>query len=51
LKTQPFFSGRKGGTEFGLFIARELYQLHRAVLLYEPRSGDGSVFWIIFNDP
>jgi hypothetical protein len=26
-------------------------QLNRAVLLYEPRSGDGSVFRIVFSDP
>ena len=41
---EPFFTGRKGGTGLGLFIARELCQLNRAILLYEPRSGDGSVF-------
>lgn len=48
---EPFFTGRKGGTGLGLFIARELSQLNRAVLLYEPRSGGGSVFRIIFSDP
>jgi two-component system sensor histidine kinase PilS (NtrC family) len=48
---EPFFTGRKGGTGLGLFIARELCQLNRAVLLYEPRSGDGSVFRIVFSDP
>jgi two-component system sensor histidine kinase PilS (NtrC family) len=37
---EPFFTGRKGGTGLGLFIARELCQLNRAVLLYEPRSGE-----------
>ena len=35
---EPFFTGRKGGTGLGLFIARELCQLNRAVLLYEPRA-------------
>ena len=48
---EPFFTGRKGGTGLGLFIARELCQLNRAVLLYEPRNGDGSVFRIVFSDP
>ena len=43
--------GHKGGTGLGLFIARELCQLNRAVLLYEPRSGGGSVFRIVFSDP
>jgi two-component system sensor histidine kinase PilS (NtrC family) len=48
---EPFFTGRKGGTGLGLFIARELCQLNRAVLLYEPRSGAGSIFRIVFSDP
>jgi two-component system sensor histidine kinase PilS (NtrC family) len=48
---EPFFTGRKGGTGLGLFIARELCQLNRAVLLYERRSGDGSIFRIVFSDP
>jgi two-component system sensor histidine kinase PilS (NtrC family) len=48
---EPFFTGRKGGTGLGLFIARELCQLNRAVLLYEPRSRDGSIFRIVFSDP
>ena len=48
---EPFFTGRKGGTGLGLFIARELCQLNRAILLYSPRSGDGSVFRIVFSDP
>jgi len=47
---EPFFTGRKGGTGLGLFIARELCQLNRAVLLYEPRQ-TGSVFRIVFTDP
>lgn len=48
---EPFFTGRKGGTGLGLFIARELCQLNRAILLYEPRTGGGSVFRIVFSDP
>ena len=48
---EPFFTGRKGGTGLGLFIARELCQLNRAVLLYEPRSGGGSRFRTVFADP
>jgi len=48
---EPFFTGRKGGTGLGLFIARELCQLNRAVLLYEPRGGGGSTFRVIFADP
>jgi two-component system, NtrC family, sensor histidine kinase PilS len=48
---EPFFTGRKGGTGLGLFIARELCQLNRSILLYEPRAGDGSVFRIVFSDP
>jgi two-component system sensor histidine kinase PilS (NtrC family) len=48
---EPFYTGRKGGTGLGLFIARELCQLNRAILLYEPRGGDGSIFRIVFSDP
>jgi two-component system sensor histidine kinase PilS (NtrC family) len=48
---EPFFTGRKGGTGLGLFIARELCQLNRSTLLYEPRTGGGSVFRIVFSDP
>lgn len=48
---EPFFTGRKGGTGLGLFISRELCQLNRAILLYEPRVGGGSVFRIVFSDP
>ena len=48
---EPFFTGRKGGTGLGLFIARELCQLNRAILLYEPHGTDGSIFRIVFSDP
>ncbi len=48
---EPFFTGRRGGTGLGLFIARELCELNRAVLLYEPRTGAGSIFRVVFSDP
>ncbi len=48
---EPFFTGHKGGTGLGLFIARELCQLNRATLLYESRGGGGSIFRIVFSDP
>jgi two-component system, NtrC family, sensor histidine kinase PilS len=48
---EPFFTGRKGGTGLGLYIARELCQLNRSVLLYEARDGGGSVFRVVFSDP
>jgi two-component system sensor histidine kinase PilS (NtrC family) len=48
---EPFFTGRKGGTGLGLFIARELCQLNRSILLYEGRGGGGSTFRIVFSDP
>jgi len=48
---EPFFTGLNGGTGLGLFIARELCQLNRAVLLYEPQSGGGSIFRVVFSDP
>jgi two-component system sensor histidine kinase PilS (NtrC family) len=48
---EPFFTAGKGGTGLGLFIARELAQCNRAVLLYEARGGGGSVFRVVFADP
>jgi two-component system sensor histidine kinase PilS (NtrC family) len=48
---EPFFTRGPGGTGLGLFISRELAQCNRAVLLYEPRPGGGSVFRLIFADP
>lgn len=50
---EPFFtsSHSQGGTGLGLFIARELAQTNRAVLVYEPRLGGGSIFRIVFADP
>ena len=48
---EPFFTSRASGTGLGLFIARELAQCNHALLVYEPRSGGGSVFRIVFADP
>jgi two-component system, NtrC family, sensor histidine kinase PilS len=48
---EPFFSGAPGGTGLGLFLARELAQTSGATLLYEPRSGGGSTFRLVFADP
>jgi len=48
---EPFFTAGPGGTGLGLFIARELAQCNRAVLLYEQRQGGGSIFRMVFADP
>ena len=48
---EPFFTAGEGGTGLGLFIARELAHCNRAVLIYEPRHGGGSIFRIVFSDP
>jgi two-component system sensor histidine kinase PilS (NtrC family) len=48
---EPFFTGARGGTGLGLFLARELAQTNGATLLYEPRSGGGSIFRLVFADP
>ena len=48
---EPFFTRAKDGTGLGLFLARELCEVNRATLLYEPRDGGGSCFRIIFADP
>ena len=47
---EPFFSGGRG-TGLGLFLARELAQTNGATLLYEPRTGGGSIFRLVFADP
>ncbi len=48
---EPFFTGTSEGTGLGLFIARELCECNRATLVYQPRTGGGSSFRIIFADP
>jgi two-component system sensor histidine kinase PilS (NtrC family) len=48
---EPFFTSRTSGTGLGLFIARELAQCNRALLIFEPRTGGGSVFRVVFADP
>ncbi len=47
---EPFYSGGRG-TGLGLFLTRELAQANGATLLYEPRSGGGSIFRLVFADP
>jgi two-component system sensor histidine kinase PilS (NtrC family) len=48
---EPFFTDRHGGTGLGLYISRELCELNRATLVYQPRDGGGSIFRIAFADP
>ncbi len=48
---EPFFTSSASGTGLGLFIARELAQCNRALLIYEARTGGGSTFRIVFADP
>jgi two-component system sensor histidine kinase PilS (NtrC family) len=48
---EPFYTSRASGTGLGLFIARELAQCNRALLVFEPRAGGGSVFRVVFADP
>ena len=48
---EPFFSRGRGGTGLGLFLARELAQTNGATLLYEARTGGGSIFRLVFADP
>jgi two-component system sensor histidine kinase PilS (NtrC family) len=48
---EPFFTTGQGGTGLGLFISRELCQTNGALLVYEPRTGGGSIFRVIFADP
>ncbi len=47
---EPFHSGGRG-TGLGLFLARELAVTNGATLLYEARSGGGSIFRLVFADP
>jgi two-component system, NtrC family, sensor histidine kinase PilS len=48
---EPFFTSSRGGTGLGLFLARELAQTNGASLIYEPRTGGGSLFRLVFADP
>jgi two-component system sensor histidine kinase PilS (NtrC family) len=48
---EPFFTSGHGGSGLGLFLARELAQTNGATLLYELRSGGGSIFRLVFADP
>lgn len=48
---EPFFTSEAGGTGLGLFISRELAQSNGSLLIYEPRSGGGSIFRLVFADP
>jgi two-component system, NtrC family, sensor histidine kinase PilS len=50
---EPFFTTGAAGssTGLGLFIARELANANGAVLLYEARTGGGSIFRLVFADP
>ncbi len=48
---EPFFTTSAQGTGLGLFLARELAQTNGATLLYEARSGGGSLFRLVFSDP
>jgi len=48
---EPFFTDRSGGTGLGLYISRELCELNRATLVFQPRSPGGSIFRVVFADP
>jgi two-component system sensor histidine kinase PilS (NtrC family) len=48
---EPFYTARQGGTGLGLSISRELCELNRATLVFQPREGGGSIFRVIFSDP
>ncbi len=48
---EPFYTGQPGGTGLGLYISRELCERNGATLRYQPRSGGGSLFRIVFADP
>ena len=48
---EPFYTDRSGGTGLGLYISRELCELNRATLVYQPRETGGSIFRVVFSDP
>ena len=48
---EPFYTDRSGGTGLGLYISRELCELNRATLVFQPRDTGGSIFRIVFADP
>ena len=48
---EPFYTDRSGGTGLGLYISRELCELNRAALVYQPRETGGSIFRVVFADP
>ncbi|MCH8959488.1 MAG: HAMP domain-containing histidine kinase, partial [Proteobacteria bacterium] len=48
---EPFYTDRSGGTGLGLYISRELCELNRATLVFQPRETGGSIFKIVFADP
>jgi two-component system sensor histidine kinase PilS (NtrC family) len=48
---EPFFSAEQRGSGLGLFLAREIAQSNSATLIYEARSGGGSIFRLVFTDP
>jgi two-component system sensor histidine kinase PilS (NtrC family) len=48
---EPFYTDRSGGTGLGLYISRELCELNRATLVFQPREDGGSIFRIVFADP
>ena len=45
---EPFFTTTASGTGLGLYLSRELCELNRARLTYEPRNGGGSRFRVSF---
>ena len=48
---EPFYTDRSGGTGLGLYISRELCELNRATLVFQPRENGGSIFRMVFADP
>lgn len=46
---EPFYTTAGSGTGLGLYIARELCEINRAQLSYQPSDGGGSCFRIQFS--